>query len=505
MRSINLPRRQGWIGGVCAGIADRLGIDPIIVRGIAVVIAVLGGPAFLLYAAAWLLLPDTDDRIHLERLIAGEVDRAIAGIAALVVLSLLPFAQGFWFLGSAYWGQWYWPNSAGRVVWTIVLLAAAVVATVWVARRASRSESPTVVPATTDARPETVPEPPSASGAAAFAAASSMSSVAEPGSTPPVPDDSENRAVVPVGSEASAAAPSTSSGSETAPVPPPAPAADAPPEDLAAWREQQDRWKTEHAAWKQQQAASARELRDQRAAETHARALANSAAAEERRRLHRLANPRVSAAAVFSVLGAAIVAGGIAALAIPDSDYGFTVGWAVAAIVFGLAIIVCGALRRRSGILGFFALVSIVVMLGSATVPPGRTLLFADAHLTTHIDNEVAQPAGRTEIYVSATTPSGTVTDLWQGAGSIHVDVDENAAARIEIVSRSGRVSATTFDSEGEYVGRKIAVSQWGQEFRSEFSVGPKDADAPLIRIWQGAGSINIHDMNKTATEGSTK
>jgi phage shock protein PspC (stress-responsive transcriptional regulator) len=491
MRSINLPRRQGWIGGVCAGIADRLGIDPIIVRGIAVVIAVLGGPAFLLYAAAWLLLPDTDDRIHLERLIAGEVDRAIAGIAALVVLSLLPFAQGFWFLGSAYWGQWYWPNSAGRVAWTIVLLAAAVVATVWVARRASRSESPTVVPATTDARPETVPEPPSASGAAPFTVAST---IAEPAA-----------GLAAESSAGPAAAPSTSSGPEaSAPVPPPAPAADAPPEDLAAWREQQDRWKSEHAAWKQQQAASARELRDQRAAETHARALANSAAAEERRRLHRLANPRASAAAVFSVLGAAIVAGGIAALAIPDSDYGFTVGWAVAAIVFGLAIIVCGALRRRSGILGFFALVSIVVMLGSATVPPGRTLLFADAHLTTHIDNEVAQPAGRTEIYVSATTPSGTVTDLWQGAGSIHVDVDENAAARIEIVSRSGRVSATTY-SDGEYVGRKIAVSQWGQEFRSEFSVGPKDANAPLIRIWQGSGSINIHDMNKTATEGSTK
>lgn len=479
MRAINVPRRQGWIGGVCAGVAERLGIDPLIVRGIAVVIAVLGGPAFLLYAAAWLLLPDTEDRIHLERLIRGDLDRAIAGIGALVVLSLLPFAQGFWFLGSAYWGQWYWPDSVGRVLWTILLLAAAVVATVWVARRASRSEEPIVVPATTDARPETVPEPPSASGASAF-------TVAEPA------------AESPTGAAATSPEPEAS-----APVPPPAPVADAPPEDLAAWREQQNRWKAEHAAWKQQQAASARELRDQRAAETHARAVANSAAAEERRRLHRLANPRVSASAVFSVLGAAIVAGGIAALAIPDSDYGFTVGWAMAAIVFGLAIVVCGALRRRSGILGFFALVSIVVMLGSATVPPGRTLLFADASLSTHIDNEVAQPAGRTEIYVSATTPSGTVTDLWQGAGSIHVDVDENAAARIEIVSRSGRVSATTLDSDGEYAWRKIATSRTGQEFRSEFSVGPKDANAPLIRIWQGAGSINIHDMNKTATEGS--
>ncbi|CAN5229805.1 hypothetical protein BH09ACT5_BH09ACT5_21120 [soil metagenome] len=48
MRGLGVRREPGWIGGVCAGIAARLGIDPLIVRGIAVVVAVLGGPAFLL-------------------------------------------------------------------------------------------------------------------------------------------------------------------------------------------------------------------------------------------------------------------------------------------------------------------------------------------------------------------------------------------------------------------------------------------------------------------------
>ncbi|MEP6480047.1 MAG: PspC domain-containing protein, partial [Rhodoglobus sp.] len=57
MRSIGIRREPGWIGGVGSGIATRLGIDPLIVRGIIVVAAILGGPAFLLYAAAWLLLP----------------------------------------------------------------------------------------------------------------------------------------------------------------------------------------------------------------------------------------------------------------------------------------------------------------------------------------------------------------------------------------------------------------------------------------------------------------
>ena len=93
MRGLRIPRQPGWIGGVCAGIAARLGIDPIIVRGIVVVIAVLGGPALLLYAAAWLLLPDSYDRIHLQEAIRGNFDKAHAGIG---VMFLLYTGWGMW-------------------------------------------------------------------------------------------------------------------------------------------------------------------------------------------------------------------------------------------------------------------------------------------------------------------------------------------------------------------------------------------------------------------------
>ena len=50
LRRLGVPRRAGWLGGVCAGVGARLGIDPIIVRGIVVVVAVLGAPFVLLYA-----------------------------------------------------------------------------------------------------------------------------------------------------------------------------------------------------------------------------------------------------------------------------------------------------------------------------------------------------------------------------------------------------------------------------------------------------------------------
>ena len=102
LRRLGVPRRAGWLGGVCAGVGARLGIDPIIVRGIVVVVAVLGAPFVLVYAIAWLLLPDTDGQIQLERLTRGIVDPAIVGIAVMGVIGLIPLVQGGW-LGWRWW------------------------------------------------------------------------------------------------------------------------------------------------------------------------------------------------------------------------------------------------------------------------------------------------------------------------------------------------------------------------------------------------------------------
>ena len=105
LRRLGVPRRAGWLGGVCAGIGARLGIDPIIVRGIVVVVAVLGAPFVLLYAIAWLLLPDVEGEIHFERLTRGIVDPAIVGIAVMGVIGVIPLVQGGW-LGWRWWPDW---------------------------------------------------------------------------------------------------------------------------------------------------------------------------------------------------------------------------------------------------------------------------------------------------------------------------------------------------------------------------------------------------------------
>jgi phage shock protein C len=50
-----------WLGGVCAGLADYLGVDVTLVRLLTVVATVLGvGTLIPVYAVAWVLVPRRD-------------------------------------------------------------------------------------------------------------------------------------------------------------------------------------------------------------------------------------------------------------------------------------------------------------------------------------------------------------------------------------------------------------------------------------------------------------
>ena len=47
-----------WIAGVCAGLADYLGVDPNLVRVAVAVLVVFGGFGALAYVLAWALVPE---------------------------------------------------------------------------------------------------------------------------------------------------------------------------------------------------------------------------------------------------------------------------------------------------------------------------------------------------------------------------------------------------------------------------------------------------------------
>jgi len=48
------------IGGVCAGLGNYLGIDPILVRIFFVLLAVVGGSGVLVYLILWIIMPRED-------------------------------------------------------------------------------------------------------------------------------------------------------------------------------------------------------------------------------------------------------------------------------------------------------------------------------------------------------------------------------------------------------------------------------------------------------------
>ena len=137
IRGIQVTRSDDrWLAGVCGAVAERTGLDPLVVRGVALVVALLGGPVFLVYAAGWALLPDSSGRIHAERMLRGVVDPALIAIGVLVVLTFVPAVQGIWWQGvPVAWGMPDWLSATLGTAWTIALVGGVVWLTVVLARR----------------------------------------------------------------------------------------------------------------------------------------------------------------------------------------------------------------------------------------------------------------------------------------------------------------------------------------------------------------------------------
>ncbi|HMT31866.1 MAG TPA: PspC domain-containing protein [Dermatophilaceae bacterium] len=110
------------IAGVCSGVAAHLGVSPKVTRLVTLGLVLLGVgvPAYLL---AWLLLPDTAGNLHLERAVR-EGDTGSIVLLVVAALSILPDVH---------------PLSG---FWTLVLVAAAVIALVGFSRSSGAGSAP---------------------------------------------------------------------------------------------------------------------------------------------------------------------------------------------------------------------------------------------------------------------------------------------------------------------------------------------------------------------------
>src|SRR6478735_681733 len=262
VRGLGVARGDAWLGGVCGGLAARLRIDPIIVRGIFVVVALFGFPALLVYAIAWALLPDTDGRIHLRELFHGRYDAAMTGVFILAIVGFVPVVP--WLRNVLLWplwaltgfAPWAWDDGSGVSVLGVLgfLFTLAVIGgLVYLIVRSARSDRPSRADAQmASAQPAPTVAPDSGDGATSPRAAEAAS-IADPAGRAPVGSATGERPV------------------DAAPLAPPAPPV--PYGDDAAvadWRARQEAWRTQNDAWRRSRQDADRAARDQARLERHA-------------------------------------------------------------------------------------------------------------------------------------------------------------------------------------------------------------------------------------------
>ncbi|MET3809454.1 PspC domain-containing protein [Arthrobacter sp. UYEF3] len=273
--------RERWVGGVASGIARRLGIDPLIVRGILIVLAVFAGVGVLLYGLAWALLPEPDGRIHVQEAAAGRWSSGMTGALITTVIGF-PSLSG---------GVWGWDRYGfGAFVWTVFWVGSAIYVIYYLTHRnKARHGTPLSARAVSGGGTGPYSGP---GGDTANATSYGTTEFGAPGWSAPPPSDT----VPPFGG-------GYGGGYGQAPPPVPAP-------------------KTRHLG------------------------------------------PGTPTVAVTAGL-ALLAGGGIKALdaahAINLGTAGNAVVWASGAAVLGLGILVSGLRGRTAGILGFFAVVALII------------------------------------------------------------------------------------------------------------------------------------------------
>ncbi|MFK3678106.1 PspC domain-containing protein [Microbacterium sp. NPDC090218] len=432
---LGVARSEGWLGGVAAGIAARLRIDPLIVRGVLVVAALFGLPVIFLYAAAWALLPDVDGRVHVRDLLRRDYQPVQWGILAMAVIGLFPTAP----LAGRLFGLGYdgWPTLS--VLSWIVGLALVGGLLFLIVRAASRTPG------------ASAPDLPMASADQAAPAASAPlgdSGIAE-GTDATLSDEAFAAAETVAADTTTTAVPVDPAAAATPPAPPaPLPPGSQDPAALEAWRAQHAAWKEQDQAWRRQQQDVERAAREQLRRERQAEAAVFAAEAAERRRIRRASNPRAGFAFAATIIGLAIITGAAVGLTTGGERLGGALGLLAAALILALGMIVAGAFRRRSGFLAFVTVITLVggLVAGAFSAFPGVTLGYAS--IGNNAPAHVRQPFG--DVYVTLNPhddgPRSIVVD--KGSGNTFIYVQPGVELDLRATVDTATLSWTRQDEE---------------------------------------------------------
>jgi len=436
VEGLGVVRADAWLGGVCGGVAARLRIDPIIVRGIFVVVALLGFPALLVYAIGWALLPDTNGRIHLRELFHGRYDAAMTGVFILAFVGFVPVVP--WLRNVLLWpmwaltgfAPWAWDDGSGVSVLGVlgfVLGLAVIGGLVYLIVRAAQADRISRADArTASAQPATGAS--DSGDDAPHLLAADAAATTDPAGRAPAGSATEGDP---------AAAPS---------APASAAASDA---EVADWRARQEAWRVQDEAWRRSQQDAARAAREQARRERHAHGAAFALEAEERGRVRRATRPRTSFVFVLTALGAALVAGAVAVLiALADAStaaFAGAIGVFTAALVTALCMVVAGVVRRRSGFLTAVTIVLLVIGGTAAAASGPERFTVGSVQLgTATYEQTVVQPFGSTFISVGSLSDTedvraGGVT-VTKGVGGTDIVVYPGTVLELDAALEDGTV-----------------------------------------------------------------
>ncbi|MGB3413941.1 MAG: PspC domain-containing protein [Microbacteriaceae bacterium] len=472
IRSLGIVRQPGWIGGVSAGLAYKFGIDVALMRGILVVLALLGTPALLAYAIAWALLPDTTGKIHLEELLRGNPELPLLGVGLTLLLGLSAFGRGIWpgFFGfnfSFFGGFW-------STIASLTVIAGVIVGVYFLSRSLGQGGRP----------------PSNYSGPAAAASGNPwvVGETVTPGTTTTAPQQS-----------------------------PPQHPVNANADQMAEWRIQQEAWRNEHNAWKEAQSRDREAWNQARRAEAQERRRATMEHHRRMKEAYRLRNPRLPAALIFIILGMALIIGALVSFTIPGPER-IVLGIAVSAAVLALGMVIAALCGRKTASLGFFSFLAILtVVFGSVFSGlivggvPEQVMRTADIRPTPY---EI--PIG--QIYVNMSHLSDNPPDpqnnrltIKQNLGQLHLYLPTNTSVEIRIKQTIG---STKVNAVHSIEGARDWLERDGQTLRegtvsSGFALGEKryhigDPQNPefYIVIEQSIGNIIFEGQFKDLTIG---
>ncbi|WP_427015328.1 PspC domain-containing protein [Pseudarthrobacter sp. P1] len=441
LRSLGVRRgEERWIGGVASGLAERWGIDPVIVRGLVVVLSLFFGIGVLAYGLAWALLPEPDGRIHAEEAGHGRWSTGMTGAVVFTALGLASPGRGVVFGAHDGWFPWglLW---IGAVVWLVV----------WAVNRDKRRNAPGPVPPTP---PYAAPFAAPAAGTADFTA---------PYAAPAGP---------------SAAGPQ--GGPWGGPWGPP----QGRPQDPAA------------LPWNGTEAFTATAGRvGAGVTDWSKHTLGPEGPLGPNGPLAQRRHPRWGAGTVALALGLALLAG--ATVLLLDSaamlrlgGYGLATALAASAGVLGLCVVVAGFLGRRSGLPGFLAVLALAAAVALSVVPASGSWTLARS--------QTWQPVGivAAENGFTAAASHATVDLTRLGSAPLAQEVSVPvtlAASEVDIVVPANvpvTIESQLVASSISYNGQK---SQSLAPGAASISLNPQATGHRLTIVLRGAaGSITV-------------